>query len=78
MEGKLITSKCLQVMQNIQDVTYNCIELQVAGDILEKTTEYVPHDDDHKKFKNEKENTASINEFEEVLNDLMIKSDHGI
>ena len=48
LEDRLITSKCLQVMQNIQDITYNCTELKVAGDALDKTTEYVPHEDDNK------------------------------
>jgi len=70
LENKLITSKCLQVIQNIQDVTYNCKDLKVAGDIIDKTTEYVPHEDDNKKFNDEKENTASLKEFEAVMNDI--------
>ena len=33
LEEQLISSKCIQVLQNIQDVTYNCIDLKVASDI---------------------------------------------
>jgi len=65
-------------MQNIQDVNCNCTELKVASDVLDKSTGYMPHEEDDKKFNNEKETTASLKEFEAVMNDLVLKSDHDI
>ena len=76
--NNLISKKCLEVMQNIQDVTYNCIDLKVSSDILEKTTEYIPHQDDLKIQKTDNENTVFLREYEGVLFDLISKSSHGI
>jgi len=45
---------------------------------LETTTTYTSHEDDDKIAKDEQVESVSFREFETVLNDLMIKSNHGI
>ena len=78
LDNNLISKKCLEVMQNIQDVTYNCCDLKLASDVLESTTEYTPHVDDDKKTNKKKEDVISSSEFEDVIRSLIINSNHGI
>ena len=41
-----LSSKSLEVIQNIQDVSYNCSKLLQAKDELEATTIFTPHESD--------------------------------
>ena len=44
-----LSSKSLEVIQNIQDVSYNCSNLCKAKDDLETTTIFTPHETDSDK-----------------------------
>ena len=46
-----ISDKCLEVMQNIQDVCHNCTKLKAARDDLKQTTVYQSHEDDQREQK---------------------------
>ena len=78
LKDEQFSKLCLQVMQNIQDVTYNCSNFKQAGDILETKTDYIPHEDDDKVTKDENEESIPIKQYEEILKNLMTNSDHGI
>ena len=64
IEEKKISPMCLQVLQNIQDVYYNCSKLKSAREELEFSTEYESHESDQREQKNTVElNTVTINEM---------------
>jgi len=68
INNKKISDKCLEVIQNIQDVCYNCSKLKSARDDLEQETVYVPHEDDEKRKTNVEElNTVSIEKMNELF-----------
>ena len=67
LNERLISTKGLEVCQNIQDVCHNCAKLKVARDDLVKTTAMVSHDDDRRCQENDSGNTMS---FDEVADNL--------
>ena len=67
LENKMST-KCLEVCQNIQDVCHNCSKLKAARDELETTTVYESHEDDKKEQSPDEElNKISIDEISELF-----------
>ena len=75
LNKKLISTKGMEVCQNIQDVCHNCAKLKVARDDLVKTTTMVSHDDDRRCQEDSSENTISFEEVAEMLQQL---DDFGI
>ena len=66
----LLSQKSLEVLQNIQDCSYNCSRLKTAQDDLQYTTEYVPHEKDDKNISKEDENTIDVNEISDMFEQL--------
>ena len=60
----------MEVIQNIQDVSYNCSNLGKVKDELETTTIFTPHESDSKTKCEDNEVTASVNELAEMLKQL--------
>ena len=60
----------MEVIQNIQDVSYNCSNLGKVKDELETTTIFTPHESDNKMKCEENENTADIIELAEMFKQL--------
>ena len=66
-----ISKKCLDVIQNIQDVCHNCSKLRTARDDLEQATVYLSHEDDEKRKTNiEDSNCTSIDEVAESFQNV--------
>ena len=74
VDNNILSPKSLEVCQNIQDVCHNCSNLKQAKDELETTTVYTPHEKDDKKNCSEEENSVTIEEIAEMLQQL---DDHG-
>ena len=49
MDNNIISTKSIEIIQNIQDVCHNCSKLKQAKDELETTTVYTPHENDDKR-----------------------------
>ena len=63
-----ISKKCLDVIQNIQDVCHNCSKLRTARDDLEQATVYLSHEDDEKRKTNTEDlNCTSLDEVAELF-----------
>ena len=64
--------KYFEVLQNIQDVTYNCKDLQLGKDELEAATTLTPHECDNRMASKKKvqEDTVPFDELELILNNL--------
>lgn len=66
----LISKKSIEVLQNIQDCSYNCSMLKTAKDDLQCTTEYIPHDNDDKRNDEEDDNTFDVNDISDMFQQL--------
>ena len=75
IDNNMLSTKRLEVIQNIQDVSHNCSNLKQAQDELTSSTVFTPHEEDRKTNCNEEENKISIDEFEDLFQQL---DDHGI
>ena len=64
------SGKSLEVIQNIQDVSYNCSYIRKAKDSLEATTIFKPHETDGKTKCEENENMTDVNELAEMFKQL--------
>ena len=65
-----LSGKSLEVIQNIQDVSYNCSNLRKAKDDPKATTMFTPYESDSKTRCEENENTADANELAEIFKQL--------
>ena len=69
-DNNILSEKCVQVCQNIQDVSYNCTNLKQAQDELISTTSFTPSDQDYKTNSNEEENTIPVEEIADMIQQL--------
>ena len=61
-----ISPKCLEVLQNIQDVCHNCSKLKSARDEIESSTVYESHENDQREQSpDDKLNLVSFDEISE-------------
>ena len=65
-----LSKKSLEVIQNIQDVSYNCSNIAKVKDELETTTIFTPHESDSKMKCKEDEVTTDVNELAEMFKQL--------
>ena len=65
-----ISCKSLEVIKKIQDVSYNCSQLQKLKDELETTTVFTPHESDNMAKYKDNEITADVNEMAEMFKQL--------
>ena len=65
-----MSKKSLEVIQNIQDVSYNCSNIAKVKDELETTTIFTPHESDSKMKCEENEVTTDVNELAEMFKHL--------
>ena len=71
-----ISPKCLEVLQNIQDVCHNCSKLKSACDEIESSTVYESHENDQREQSPEdKLNLVSFDEISELFQQA---DDYGI
>ena len=70
VDNNILSPKSLEVCQNIQDVCHNCSKLKQAKDELETITVYTPHEKDDKRNCSEEENSVTIEEIAEMLQQL--------
>ena len=76
IDNNILSSKSLEVCQNIQDVSHNCSKLKQAEDELKLTTVFTPHkEDNNKNMSNNEENTISVEDMADMLEQL---EDHGV
>ena len=68
--GNGLSKKSLEVIQNIQDVSYNCSNIGKVKDELETTIIFTPHESDSKIKCEENENKADVNEIAELFKHL--------
>ena len=69
-DNNILSKKCVQVCQNIQDVSYNCTNLKQAQDELISTTSFTPSDQDYKTNSNEEETTIPVEEIADMIQQL--------
>ena len=67
---KLFSQKSLEVIQNIQDVLYNCSKMKQVKDELETTTTFTPHESDSKRVKQADEEETDVNELADMFNQI--------
>ena len=65
-----LSCKSLEVIQNIQDVSYNCSQLRKVKDELETTTVFTPHESDNMAKYKDNEITADVNEMADMFKQL--------
>ena len=75
IENNMLSAKSLEVCQNIQDVSYNCSKLKQAKDELQQTTVFTPHENDNNRKCNQEDNTASVEEIVDMLQQI---DDYGV
>ena len=76
LEQRKISGKCLNVLQNIQDVCHNCSKLKSARDELELTTMYESHEDDQRE--QQKDDDLNIVSFDQISELFQQADDFGI
>ena len=75
IDNNIHLTESLEVCQNIQDVPYNCSMLKQARDELEQTTVFTPHENDNNRKCNQEDNTASVDEIVDMLQQI---DDYGV
>ena len=70
VKNNQLSAKSLEVIQNIQDVSYNCSGMRKAKDELKETTKFTPHEKDSDTRCKVDDNTTDIIDIVELFQQL--------